>query len=168
MPERSALSLSTDQIGVLWIFGQVDLTGAKSQLFPPFPLCVIGASAAPRTSKRANAREHGAVSHNAKLQVYARHPTVPLFCLPAATPPSRPAQRVGIYTSQFRMVSSQAERSGVQHSRAHRWKCPQCANGAHVFRYPKKSSVFPVSYRATSRLPPGNAAIAACQARVHE
>jgi len=53
---------------------------------PAFPALSLarkwGIHAAPRTSTRADAREHGAVSDETNIQVYSRHPTVPLCCLP--------------------------------------------------------------------------------------
>jgi hypothetical protein len=38
--------------------------------------------AAPRNSTRADALEHGAVSDETNIQMYSRHPTAPLVCLP--------------------------------------------------------------------------------------
>jgi len=69
-------------------------------------------------------------------------------CL-AATPPSRPTQCVGIYTSQLRMVHSQAERRYAKHSLAHPCECPERANRVHVFQKIKNSGVYPASHRAT-------------------
>jgi hypothetical protein len=87
----------------------------------------------------------------------------------SATPPSRPAKRVGIYTSQLRMVPSQAGRRNAKYSLAHPRECPECANSVQVSR---KGEIIREFIRRPkephSSVPPGDAAIAACQARVRD
>jgi len=84
---------------------------------------------------------------------------------PAATPPSRPAKRVGIYTAHVRVVPSQAERRNAKHSLAHPCACPECAYRVHLSR---KSEIREFIRRLAEPcfcVPSGDAVIAACQAR---
>jgi len=87
---------------------------------------------------------------------------------PAATPQSRPAKRVGIYTSQLRMVPSQAE----QETRSIHWRTPANAlNERTVCIFPEKPKIREFIRRPTQPhlcVPPGDAAIAACQAHVRD
>ena len=80
---------------------------------------------------------------------------------PAATPPFRPAKRVGIYTSQLRMVSSQGERRNAKQPLAHLCEGPK-------FRKPKIREVIRRPTEPHFCVPPGDAAIAACRARVRD
>jgi len=58
---------------------------SDARLEPAFPALYLARKrrihAAPQTSTRADAREHGAVSDETNIYVYSRHPTVPLGCL---------------------------------------------------------------------------------------
>ena len=105
--------------------------------------------AAPRTSTRADAREQGAVSDETNIKVYRGILPCRFAVYPAATPPSRPAKRVGICTSHLRMVPIQAERGNTKRSLAHPCECPECANSAHPSRTTENLAVYPASHRAT-------------------
>jgi len=85
MPERRALSWSNDQTGV-GVFGKRRSDARHEPVFPALSFArKWRIHAAPRTSTRstrADAPEHGAVSDETNIQVYPRHRTVPLVCLP--------------------------------------------------------------------------------------
>jgi hypothetical protein len=121
---------------------------------PAFPalslarkLCIC---AAQRASTRDDALEHGASSDETNIQVYSRHPTVPLVCLHRGD--------AAIAACQARGHLHVAVAYGAQPGRtkkreafacAHPCECPKCANRVHVFRKTENSGDYPASHRVT-------------------
>jgi hypothetical protein len=85
----------------------------------------------------------------------------------AATPPSRPAKRVGICTSLLRMVPSQAERRNAKRLLAR--TLANALNARTACMFSGKPKIQEIIRRPTEShfcVPPGDAAIVASQARV--
>jgi len=64
------------------------------------------------------------------------------------------------------MVPSQAERRNAKQSLARPCECPKCANRVHAFGTPKFREFVRRPTEPHFCVPPGDAAIAACKARV--
>jgi len=128
------------------VFGQ----GRSDARFEPaFPALSLARKwrihAAPRTSTRADAREHGAVSHETNICVYSRHPTVPLRCLPRGDAAIAACQARG----HLHVAIAYGAQSGRTKKREANTGAPICANHVHVFRKTGRSGVYPASHRAT-------------------
>jgi hypothetical protein len=136
---------------------------SDARLEPAFPTLSLERKwrtrAAPRTSTRADAREHDAVSDETNIQEYSRHPTVPLCWLSRDDAAIAACQARG----HLHVAPSQAERRNAKHSLADPCECPKCANCVHAFGKTEKSGVYPASHRATFLC-----TIAACQARMRD
>jgi hypothetical protein len=145
------------------------LTRAVSRRFPHFPYRGNGASTRCLGSARALTPSSTAPFPMKRI-LKCIHGILPRrFAVhPAVTPPSRPAQRVGIYTWQLRMVPSQVERRNAKHSLAHP---ANALNVRTACMFSEKPKIRECIRRLTEPhvcVPPGDAAISACQARVRD
>jgi len=142
-------------------FGERRSDARREPAFPAFSLArKWRIRAAPRTSTRADALEHGAVFDGTNIEEHSRHPAVPLCCLPRGDAAIAACQARGLLrVAAVYGCPVKTERRNAKHSLAHPCKCPKCANCVHAFRKTENSGVYPAFHRATC--------LCACRRRRH-